>query len=110
MYGLKRKHLRKRRAGQGAPIPAPSRYLRTLDRVTFIAGVAGPFTVLPQVYHIFHTHETGGISLTAWILISLAAVPWIFYGIAHRDKPIIVSFILWEVVNLLVVAGTLIYG
>ena len=44
-----------------------------------------------------------------WLLIFIVTLPWIFYGIAHKDKSIIVSFSLWEVVNLAVVVGVIIY-
>ncbi len=45
-----------------------------------------------------------------WALIFVVTFPWILYGIAHKDKSIIVSFILWEVVNLAVVVGVLMYS
>lgn len=84
-------------------------YIKFLDKTTFVAGVVGPFTVLPQVYIIFHSHSAAGVSLETWALIFLVTLPWVFYGIAHKEKSIIVSFTLWEVVNLLVVAGVLMY-
>ncbi len=89
---------------------ADTSYLVLLDRVTFIAGVVGPFTVLPQIYSIFSTHNAAGVSLTTWALIFIVTFPWILYGIAHRDKSIIVSFMLWEIANLMVVVGVLLYG
>ena len=94
---------------QGKPAGTSTRYVRFLDRITFLAGIIGPFTVLPQVYQIFSTKSAEGVSLIAWISMFGVTLPWIFYGIAHKEKSIIVSFILWEVVNLLVVVGILIY-
>ena len=81
-----------------------------LDRLTFIAGVVGPFTVLPQIYKIFFTKSADGVSLITWALMIVVTLPWIFYGIAHKEKSIIVSFILWEIVNIMVVVGILLYG
>lgn len=85
-------------------------YTAFLDKLTFVAGVIGPFTVLPQIYSIFSTHSAAGVSLTTWALIFIVTFPWILYGLAHKDKSIIVSFSLWEVVNLTVVIGVLIYN
>ncbi len=84
-------------------------YTVFLDKLTFVAGVIGPFTVLPQIYTIFSTHSAAGVSLLTWALIFIVTLPWVFYGLAHKDKSIIVSFTLWEVVNLTVVAGVLLY-
>jgi uncharacterized protein with PQ loop repeat len=87
-----------------------TKYIVFLDKLTFVVGVIGPFTVLPQIYSIFTTHSAVGVSLTTWALIFVVTFPWILYGIAHKEKNIIASFILWEVVNLTVVIGVLMYG
>jgi MtN3 and saliva related transmembrane protein len=90
--------------------PQPkSAYVTFLDKLTFVAGVVGPFTVLPQIYSIFHSHSAAGVSMITWLLIFIVTFPWILYGVAHKDKSIIVSFSLWEVVNMTVVVGVLMY-
>jgi len=87
-----------------------SSYIIFLDKLTFVAGVVGPFTVLPQIYSIYHSHSAVGVSLATWLLIFIVTFPWILYGVAQKDKSIIVSFTLWEVVNLTVVIGVLLYS
>jgi MtN3 and saliva related transmembrane protein len=84
-------------------------YIVFLDKLTFVVGVIGPFTVLPQIYSIFTSHSAAGVSLATWLLIFIVTFPWILYGLAHKDKSIIVSFTLWEIVNLTVVIGVLLY-
>lgn len=86
-----------------------SKYIVFLDKLTFVVGVIGPFTVLPQIYTIYTTKSAAGVSLATWALIFIVTFPWILYGIAHKEKSIIVSFILWEIMNLLVVIGVLLY-
>jgi uncharacterized protein with PQ loop repeat len=103
--GLRHKYERK----QGLKQSQKSPYIVFLDKLTFIVGVIGPFTVFPQIYTIFTTKSATGVSLATWALIFIVTFPWILYGIAHKEKSIIVSFILWEVVNLAVVVGVLLY-
>jgi uncharacterized protein with PQ loop repeat len=105
-FGMRHKH--EVQVGLKKRIKTP--YVAFLDRLTFVAGIIGPFTVLPQIYSIFSTHSAQGVSLLTWALIFIVTFPWILYGVAHKDKSIIVSFILWEVVNLAVVAGVLMYN
>ncbi|HUX80853.1 MAG TPA: PQ-loop domain-containing transporter [Candidatus Paceibacterota bacterium] len=110
--GLRHKELRRDvQVSDGSSIPpgANPRYIHLLDRITFIAGVAGPFTVLPQIYQIFTTQVATGLSLSSWILIFIVTFPWIFYGIAHRDRSIITSYILWEIANIIIIVGILLY-
>jgi len=104
--GLRHKH--ERQAAHRKEVK--SGYTVFLDKLTFVVGVIGPFTVLPQIYTIFHTHSAVGVSLATWLLIFIVTFPWILYGTAHKDKSIMVSFTLWEVVNLTVVIGVLLYG
>jgi uncharacterized protein with PQ loop repeat len=108
MHHLGMRHKHERQTGLEKRIKTP--YIVFLDRLTFVAGVIGPFTVLPQIFSIFSTHSAQGVSLMTWALIFIVTFPWILYGIAQKDKSIIVSFILWEVVNLAVVVGVLMYG
>jgi uncharacterized protein with PQ loop repeat len=103
--GLRHKHERQHSAHE----PVKTRYTIFLDKLTFVVGVIGPFTVLPQIYSIFVNKSALGVSLATWLLIFIVTFPWILYGIAHKDKSIIVSFSLWEVVNLAVVIGVVIY-
>lgn len=108
MYYLGLRHKYERQ--QGLKKDPQSPYIAFLDKLTFIVGVIGPFTVLPQIYSIFSTKSAAGVSLVTWTLIFIVTFPWILYGVAHKEKNIIVSFILWEVVNLTVVIGVLLYG
>jgi uncharacterized protein with PQ loop repeat len=104
--GMRHKSERQRAVKRKKDTP----YVVFLDKLTFVAGVVGPFTVLPQTYSIFSSHSAKGVSLATWALIFTVTLPWVFYGLAHKDKSIIVSFTLWEIVNLSVVVGVLIYG
>lgn len=108
--GLKHKHLREDH-GEEPKVShgQDKKYLKALDRITLVAGIAGPFTVIPQIYKIFSTHIATGVSATSWILMFITTAPWIFYGIAHKDKTIMISFTLWQVANLLVIIGAFMY-
>lgn len=87
-----------------------TRYIVFLDKLTFIVGVIGPFTVVPQIYSIFSSRSATGVSFVTWLLIFVVTLPWVFYGFAHKETSIIVSFILWEIANALVVIGVLLYS
>lgn len=103
--GMRHKHERK----SSHKREVRTHYSVFLDKLTFVVGIIGPFTVLPQIYSIYSTHVATGVSLTTWLLIFIVTLPWILYGLAHKDKSIIVSFTLWEVVNMMVVIGVLLY-
>ncbi len=107
MHYLGMRHKYERRQGIKKQKKTP--YIVFLDKLTLVVGIIGPFTVLPQIYTIFSTKSAAGVSATTWALIFIVTFPWILYGMAHKEKNIIISFILWEVVNAAVVVGALLY-
>lgn len=51
---------------------------------------------------------TAGVSAATWILYLVASVMWLVYGLKCRNAPLIVSGVLWVVVEAIVVVGVFI--
>ena len=89
------KHLhKKRKKKQQEPI----------DRLVYLAVIFGPLMTLPQVYAIW-VQQSNDVSVVSWISYLVIAVIWLFYGIRHKEKPIILVQLLWIVLDILIVAG-----
>lgn len=80
-----------------------------IDVLVNIAAVVHPLTTLPQLFTIYTTHIVTGISLWTWIGFLLIGLVFLMYGIVHRITPIILTQILWFIVDLLVIIGILLY-
>ncbi len=85
------------------------KYVRVIDALIFVIAFAGPMTTAPQAIRIFITHNAQGVSVATWFLYVLVQGAWLLYGIAHRNKPIIISNILWIFWQSLVMIGAIIY-
>ena len=103
-------HLRKRKADHYEPFPARKAWLRLLDRVVITVGIIGPMASLPQIFKIYLLQNVGGISTTSYALWALMDIPWIFYGIVHRERPIVFTYFAWFAVNCIILAGSILYG
>ncbi|HEY4487384.1 MAG TPA: hypothetical protein VI483_01305 [Candidatus Paceibacterota bacterium] len=110
MRGLHHLHVRKRRSAGHEPFPARTWRLRLLDRIVLAAGVIGPMMTIPQIVKIFALHDGSGISVITWGMYAALDIPWIIYGLAHREAPIALTYTLWLIMNVSVVAGALFYG
>jgi len=73
-------------------------------------GVLAPLALLPQVIQIYTTKSASGISLATWMLLASFSVLWVLYGVAHKDKPIIIAHVLFAILNMLVAVGALLYS
>jgi|SRR5579872_1375227 len=81
-----------------------------LDKITLIAGVLGPIMVIPQIHKIYSTHSASGISAFSWFAFGILDVPFIIYGIVHKDRPIIATYSMFFAANLTVAIGAIIYA
>lgn len=101
-------HLRKRLA-KSEPFPSQKRYLRLLDAVVYVVGILSPILTIPQILDIYIGQDATGVSATSWGAYTLLIIPWVFYGIVHKEKVLIINSVLWLVFNALVFVGALIY-
>ncbi len=92
------------------PYPARTFWKRLLDRVVLALSVAAPVLTIPQAMDIYTTRDASGVSAITWGAYTLFAFPWLLYGIVHKEPPIIVSNILWIILDSLVFIGVLLYG
>jgi len=102
-------HRRKRGNKTLEPYPSPHIWVRILDNAAIAAGIIGPVMTLPQIWQIYHFQNAAGVSALSWFSFAVLDIPFILYGIAHKNKLILVTYILWFVVNLAVAAGAVMY-
>lgn len=84
--------------------------IRVLDRIMYFMGIAIPILTSSQVIKIWINKSAEGVSLIAWATYTVNSILWIIYGKLHKKGPIIFANVMYFVINILVVIGTLIYG
>ncbi len=107
---LHHKHIRKRIHQKHEPFPHPVAWKRWLDKGIYVVGIAIPIMTIPQVLKIWLEQSAAGISILTWSVYFLGSIFWLVYGIAHKEKPIIVMHTLLIILNGLIVAGALLYS
>ena len=103
-------HLRKRMTDAVEPYPARTFGKRFLDVAVYVAGILGPAMSLPQVILVYVGQDVAGISVISWFGWAILDIPFIIYGFAHKERPIIVTYTLWMIINLSVAIRAIIYG
>ncbi|MBW3022856.1 hypothetical protein KY308_02030 [Candidatus Woesearchaeota archaeon] len=106
------KHLHKRKRVHSKNLekfPSKNPYIRFLDNLLLVIAVVGPLANIPQILRIFILKTAEGVSPISWAAFTIFNIPWILYGLAHKEKRIVIAYILWFITNLIVLVGTLIY-
>lgn len=81
----------------------------TLDKVVYAAGIISLTMMLPQLRLIFVEKNAAGLEPITWLTLSIMDIPWIVYGIVHREAPLTFIYTMWLIVNALIFIGAVIY-
>jgi uncharacterized protein with PQ loop repeat len=103
-------HKRKRIYQKYEPYPHPYKWIRFMDRIIYLVGVAGPIMTLPQFTKIWFEKNASGVSLISWVAYLVLSIPWLMYGMLHKEKPIIITYIAWIILDSAIVLGIILYG
>ena len=109
MDGIHHIHKRKRVHHKLKEYPHSNKFIRCFDKFLLFVAIISPLLVLPQIFQIYVMKDASGVSALSWGLFALFNIPWVGYGILHKDKPIVVGYSLWFVANVIVVIGALMY-
>ena len=103
-------HKRKRCAEKNLePYPHPKKWIANLDKAMVIIAIIGPLFNVPQIMKIYVEHQVAGLAMSTWILLLTMKVPWITYAVVHKEKPLLVTSILWACSHISIIAGIIMY-
>lgn len=102
--------IRKSVSKQMESYPSEKFWIRFLDKLLMIIAVVSPMMAIPQVYEVYGLHAVAGLSFISWASWALFNLPWIAYGFVHKQRPIIIMYILWFLMNASIAVGILLYS
>ncbi|AJF60297.1 MAG: hypothetical protein J4224_01225 [Candidatus Diapherotrites archaeon] len=108
--GIHHFHIRKRVHENLEPYPHPEKWKRRMDKAIYAVGIAGPLLAIPQALEVWVEKNVAGISLITWVGWLFLAFFWISYGVMHKEKPIIITYSAWVLINLFIIAGVIVYS
>lgn len=83
---------------------------RFIHKAIFFVAVMQPIAVVPQAIVVYRTQDASGLAIPTWLIYFAFDICWLWYGIADRQKPVIISATLFTLFEGSVAAGALLYG
>jgi len=108
--GFHHLHKRKRVYENLEPYPHPDKWKRFLDKLIYAVGIFTPIITIPQLAEIWLNQNASGVSIISWTGYLIAVCFWFLYGLAHKEKPIILSYGLLIIMDFFVVLGIILYS
>jgi uncharacterized protein with PQ loop repeat len=90
--------------------PSKKFWIRFLDKMLIMIAIIAPLMGIPQLWNVFINHDVAGLSFTTWSVWAFFNLFWLVYGFVHKVRPIIITYILWFLVNTSVAIGILLYS
>jgi len=81
-----------------------------VDKLVLFVGTITPLATIPQIITIYSSQSAANISVYTWSLYAVSSVLFLCYAIVHRLLPLIISSIIWVIVDIIVVAGYFIFN
>lgn len=72
-------------------------------------GVLLPILTIPQAYSVIIEKETAGVSLVTWSFYLLSSTLFAIFGVIHKQKLLIVTYIPFVLVEAVIVIGLFLY-
>jgi hypothetical protein len=86
-----------------------NKLIKILEFMIYFVGFLGTILALPQAYRIWFDGSVIG-SLYAWIALAAFTPFWILYGFMSKKFSLAMTYVVWLVSMLLVIAGILVKG
>jgi len=87
----------------------PKKLEKIIDKLIYPAGLLGPIFALPQLFEVWIHKSAKELSLTTWLSWLILSFIWLAYGLIHKNRPIIVSNILWIIIEAGITMAIIIY-
>lgn len=110
ILGLHHHSVRKRIFQKHEKYPNPNKWKRFMDKSIYVVALFGPIMTFPQLSKIWIGKSASGVSVISWSAYLITAVFWLIYGVMHKEKPIIITYIAWIILESFIVLGALIHG
>lgn len=86
-----------------------SHHKSTLDTSVYIAAFVAPLFELPQLFTIYSHHSAKDVSIVTWGCFAAASGVWLLYAIKKRIKPLLISYLLFFVIEAVTFIGIILY-
>ena len=83
---------------------------RFINRIIIVVAALQPLGTIPQIIAVYSHRDASSISISSWLIYIVFDMLWLWYGISERQKAVIVSAVLFTIVEGLVAIGGFMYG
>ena len=81
-----------------------------VDYLIYFFTFATPLFEVPQALEIYAHQSARDVSIWTWAFFCVDNLVWIIYGLRKRIVPIVITSVLYEVIEVVILAGIVAYA
>lgn len=81
----------------------------SIEYIIYFFAFVTPLFELPQLVDIYTKKSAEDVSLLTWGFFLLDNFVWIAYGLRKREWPVVITSIAYEIIEIAIVVGIIIY-
>lgn len=81
---------------------------KNVDRATMVIGLCMPLVTIPQLLAVWTASNLEGVSLATWVFYMFQGIVFTVFGIKHKEKPLIYTYIPMTIIELGIVVALLV--
>jgi uncharacterized protein with PQ loop repeat len=79
------------------------------DSFIYVFAFTTPLFEIPQLISILSARSAADVSLITWSYLAISSLAWLIYGIHKNMKPLIVSYILYVIVEFSIAIAIIVF-
>ena len=80
------------------------------DNFIYVFAFTTPLFELSQLISIIAAKSAENVSLITWGYLAISSLAWLIYGIHKKMKPLIVSYVLYVIVEFSIMIAIIVYS
>ena len=86
------------------------KWKRVFHKLAYLAGLAASVATIPQIIKIWVEKDTSGVSILTWSSYLIIAVILAIYGKIHKERLMVIMYILLTIAEALIVVGIIVHS
>ncbi len=82
---------------------------KLINRLIVPIAIIQPLMTIPQIMTIFVNKSASDVSIVTWVAYEIGSSLWLYFGVVHKIKSIIITQTLWLIIHSLMIIGILLY-
>ena len=108
--GVRHVTRRRKKARKERGFPTRTSVLKdAVEILIYPIAFLAPLALVPQVWQLYATQDATSLALSTWLVLGFLNLLWIFYAWVHRERPVMITNVMFGFLNFAIAFGVILF-